>query len=496
VFEKITPEQAGIPSASVERYIRTLEKRGVVTHSLLLMKGSSIFAEYYWKPFHKDFCHRMYSETKSFVGIAIGLLEEDGLLSLSDPIASFFPDKIDRELPRNLAAQTVRDMLTMQTCGKPPSWFAHSDPDRTHLYFEENAATLPSGMRFFYDSPGSQVLCALVERLSGKSLFDFLNERIFCHLNTFKTATVLKTKTDDSFGDSALLATPRDMASFARFVMNYGTWEGKRLMNEAYLKTATSRVVDNNETGFDGVFSHGYGYQIWRTEQNSFAFNGMGCQFTVCVPDRDLIMVYNGDNQGYKQASTWIVGGFFDFIVDAASDEPLSEDSESFDRLEKLGNELSLYAIGGERSTAFAKVLSGREYICAENACGIKRFSLRFYGDDRGEFCYTNEQGDKVLPFGMCRNEFSKFPQFGYSNEHAGLPTTDGFLYDCAASAAWREEKKLLLKLQIIDRYFGNFLAVFSFKDDIATITIQKFAEAFLNEYKGEIVAKIKELER
>lgn len=492
MFEKITPEEAGVPSEAVESYIRTLEKRGVVTHSLLLLKGNSIFAEYYWKPFHKEFCHRMYSQTKSFVGVAIGLLEEDGLLSLDDPIAKFFPDKIERQLPANLANQTVRDMLTMQTCGKPPSWFAHSDPDRTHLYFEENPATIPSGMRFFYDSPGSQVLCALVERLAGKSLYAFLNERIFRHLGTFQTATILKTKTEDSFGDSALLATPRDMASFARFVMNYGLWNGKRLMSESYLKTATSRVVDNNEEGFDSVFSHGYGYQIWRTEQNSFAFNGMGCQFTVCVPDRDLILVYNGDNQGYKQASSCIIGGFFDHIVDRASQVPLAKNHSAFERLERFGQNLSLYAIQGEKTTSFARQISGREYVCEANVSGIRKFSLYFY-EDCGEFRYTNEQGDKVLRFGLCRNEFAKFPQFGYSNEHAGLPTTDGFLYDCAASAAWREEKKLLLKVQIIDRYFGNFLAVFSFKDQQATITIQKHAEAFLKEYQGEIIAKMKE---
>lgn len=491
MFEKITPEAAGVPSSAITSYIRTLEKRGIVTHSLLLLKGESIFAEYYWKPFHKDFCHRMYSQTKSFVGIAIGLLEEDGLLSLDDPIVRFFPDKIDGHLPKYLSEQTVRDMLTMQTCGKPPSWFSHSDPDRTHLYLSENAASVPSGMRFFYDSPGSQVLCALVERLSGQSLFDFLNRRIFRHLGTFQTAQILKTKNEDSFGDSALLATPRDMASFGRFVMNYGTWHGKRLMNEAYLKTATSRLVDSNETGFDTLSSHGYGYQIWRTEQNSFFFNGMGCQFTVCVPDKDLILVYNGDNQGYKAASSWIIGGFFDFIVDQASAEPRLENPAAFEELETMGKNLSLYAVSGEKSCDFAKILSGREYICEENPTGITRFSLHFEGD-RGEFRYTNGQGDKVLPFGMCKNEYSKFPQFGYSNEHAGLETTDGFLYDCAASAAWREEKKLLLKVQIIDKYFGNLFVVFSFKDDLATVTMQKNAEAFLKEYQGEFVAKLK----
>lgn len=65
MFSTITPEQAGISARHVEQFLRTLEKRGLATHSVLLMRGNDIFAEYYWKPFHKDFCHRMYSQTKS-----------------------------------------------------------------------------------------------------------------------------------------------------------------------------------------------------------------------------------------------------------------------------------------------------------------------------------------------------------------------------------------------------------------------------------------------
>ena len=102
MFEKITPEQAGISSEKVIKFIEKLEKRGARTHAILFMKGDKIFAEGYWKPFHQDFCHRMYSQTKSFVGIAIGLLEEEGKLSLDDTIASYFPEKIDGEISEYL----------------------------------------------------------------------------------------------------------------------------------------------------------------------------------------------------------------------------------------------------------------------------------------------------------------------------------------------------------------------------------------------------------
>lgn len=62
-------------------------------------------------------------------------------------------------------------------------------------------------------------------------------------------------------------------------------------------------------------------------------------------------------------------------------------------------------------------------------------------------------------------------------------------MYDCACSAAWREERKLLLKVQVIDRYFGNMLAMFSFKGDVAVVRMVKTAENFLNEYTGEFCA-------
>ena len=488
MLQTATPEQAGISSQWVSKLVNTLNKRGLATHTLLLMRGDQIFAEYYWKPFHKDFCHRQYSQTKSFVSVAIGLLEEDGRLSLDDKIVDHFPEKIETEVPEYLGQLTIRQMLTMETCSKVPTWFKHTDPDRTHLYLNENTAPVPGGMRFQYDSPASQVLSSLVEKLSGQTLFDFLNDRIFRHLDAFHTATILKTPNGDSFGDSAMVCTARDMAAFGRFVMNYGTWKGQRLMNEAYLRTATSKVVDNHETGFDDVFSFGYGYQFWRC-RGGFAFNGMGGQLTLCYPEKDLIVVTNADNQGFAEAKALTLTAIDDLILENLQDSPLPEDPTSHAEALALGETLELAVMTGEKDSPFAKELNGRTYRCEENPTGITKFSFVFHEDGTGILRYTNAQGDKELAFGLGRNVFSKFPQFGYSDLYCRVPTTNGFRYDCAASAAWGEEQKLLLRVQIIDRYFGNMFAIFSFREDVATVTMSKTAEYFLMEYVGEFVA-------
>lgn len=63
-------------------------------HSFSLMRHDTLIAEGYYAPYQKDTPHRMFSISKSFTSIAIGLLEAEGKLSLDDPIVSYFPDKI------------------------------------------------------------------------------------------------------------------------------------------------------------------------------------------------------------------------------------------------------------------------------------------------------------------------------------------------------------------------------------------------------------------
>ena len=138
----------------------------------------------------------------------------------------------------------------------------------------------------------------------------------------------------------------------------------------------------------------------------------------------------------------------------------------------------------------FFRQVSGKTYYAEKNRMGITSLSLTFDGAV-GSFDYENEQGKKSLPFGIGENVFAKFPQLGYSDEFGGVRTTDGFTYRCATSISFVEEKKCILRLQIIDNYLGNFTATFAFKDeDTVTVHLEKTAEDFLQEYEGEFTAK------
>ena len=492
MFTEITPEQAGISSRSVSRFLQKLEQRGLYTHSVLLARGSRIFCEGYWAPYTADSLNRLYSQTKSFEGIAICLLADEGKLGLDDRIVDHFPEKIHCEIPAHLAHQTIRHMLTMQT-SRPDdiTWFVDkSAVDRTEFYLNNGSFDREPGLIWSYDSSGSQVLASLVEKLTGMRLLDYLKEKLFNAMGTFTTARILKTRNGDSWGDSAMLCTLRDVASFGWLLMNGGKYGDTQLIPEAIVKEATAAHVDNDHTGFtQGFYGHGYGYQIWRY-MDGFAFVGMGGQLTVAFPERDLLFSVTGDNQGLPSAYPMILACLQDFILDALQNAPLPEDPEAYAQLQARLSSLHLKHIPGHTESPYQKQLQGVRYVCEENRMGITEFSFRFDSPDTGVFCYRNEQGYKELPFGLGKNVFGKFPQWGYSDEYGGLSGGEDFFYNCAASAAWREAQKLVLKVQIIDKYLGNFFAIFSFRDDTACVYISKTAEDFLSEYYGWINAK------
>lgn len=483
MFTQITPEKAGISSEKVLKFIKVLDEYNFSTHSFIMARGNRIFAEGYYAPFHKDYQHRMYSVSKSFVGVAIGLVVEEGLLSLEDKFVKFFPEYVGDDAPEMLKEMTIRDLLTMQTAtAERPKWFGLGLPDRCEAYFKAPVKRV-SGTTWDYDSPGSFMLCCIVEKLTGKPFLEYLKEKFLLKGGFSEEAYCLKCPGGHSFGDSGVMCTPRDLLVFARFVMDGGKIDGVSYMKEDYLKEATKKQVSNCHNGVYTEGCYGYGYQIWKAPNDGFAFVGMGDQFAICDPEKDFVFIINSDNQGVKDFSRSIIyHELYHGIIDSLG-EPLEENAEAYGELQDYIANLKLVSLKEGLHSPLAEKINGKTYALDPNPMGMEWVRLEFEGD-KGTLFYKNAQGEKSLPFGLGHNEFSKFPETGYSDMVAGA-AQPGHMYDCAVSADWPEEQKLRLKVQIIDKYFGNLSMEFGFKDDRVGILMLKNAEAFLDEYQG-----------
>lgn len=474
------PEKSGIKSQWIKEYIESLENMGLCTHDLIIMRHDRIVFENYWEPFHKDYLHRMYSVTKSFVALAIGCLCDEGKISLDDPIIKYFPKELENQPDENMRNQTIRHMLMMSNAKVACGWFVEGLEDRVAYYFENQKESRPSGTVWQYDSAGSFVMGALVERVTGKTLMEYLRKKILDKIGFSKEAYMLKCPGGHSWSDSALICKATDLLKTTMFLMHKGNWNGQQLLSEKFVTDATSKLIDNNVCGINSWNTQGYGYQIWQTYDKSFLLNGMGCQFAVGVPHKDIIMIYNGDNQGIANAGKEVIENFFNLIVRRVDSEEV--ENSNYEELKNYAKTLKLHVVSGQKHVQMADKINNVTYKMTENPMGITKMKFSIIGD-RGVLYYTNEQGDKELPFGMCKNEFAVFPQRGYSDEIGSKPGDK--MYKCATSAAWVSESQLFMKVQIIDTYFGVLNMSVGFTDDKIGVYMEKTAEAFLDEYVG-----------
>ena len=486
-FKNATPEEVGISSEKVKELIEIYNKNGLCTHSIMMAKGNKIFCEAYYKPFDENYKHRMYSVTKSFVAVAIGFLIDEGKISLDDKFVDFFKDELTDNANDLLKEATIKDMLTMETSASGGiAWFKEDVQSRVDAYFRKPTNKIP-GTFFEYDSSGSYMLGVIVEKLSGMPFLEYLQKKVLDDIGFSKDAYCLKAPGGYSWGDSALLCTTRDLLTFARFVMNKGEWMGKRYLSKKFLDEATSPMVSNDNRAVTLYNTNGYGYQIWMAPDGGFSFNGMGCQFAICHPKTDLIFVITSDNQGNDFTKNLIFYELYKTIIDNIG-EPMENNPEAYKSLCDYTSDLELYSLKGENDNPFYKEINNVKYTLEQNPMNIDWISLSFEGN-KGTFRYKNLQGEKELTFGMGYNEFGIFPEEGYS-DMVGNEYCPGNYYKCACSANWSEDKKLRMKVQIIDKYFGQACFTFSFKDDRVYLCMEKTAEFFLMEYTGKACGK------
>ena len=495
-FSYTTPEKAGISSEKVVAFLREFEHYGMFLHSCILIKGHEIFTEFYRKPFRKDELHRMYSISKSFVSMALGILIDEGKVNLDDKILKFFPEYEDKTTDEYFRNMTIEDMLKMATVftkgttysAKKPGYL---EPNWVDTFFNVESSH-PSGTVFNYDTSASYMLDVVVEKITGMPFLEFLKQRALLKTGFSESARCLKAPEGYSWGGSAVLASSLDLARFARLVMDGGKYNGEQLLPEWYIKKATSSLIDNGQEGFLSVtHGHGYGYQIWRTQDDTISFIGMGHQLAVMMPKEDLLFVCTADLQGYPGASNVIYMNLINNIKNVADEKSLPEDNNAYTELKSYCESREYPVYLGNTSSAVGEYIKDKTFVLGKNPMGITDLCITWDNDGNAVMKYTNNQGAKELKFGIGKTVIDTFPQDGYFGDTIGKD--GGRRYRCISSGAWTTENTLHIKADLIDDYFGNLSIILSFKGDEIGVYMQPHAEWFLMEYNGFAGGKIKE---
>lgn len=459
-IQKTTYKEAGISASCVLDFVN--EIKDICMHGFIMLRNGRVFSKMSYHSITPDTPQRLYSVSKTFTGAAIGMLIYEGKLSLDDKIIDHFGKKSEYKWVNDM---TIRDCLMMATCHNGTTYKV-TDKEWVETFFNTKP-THPSGTVYHYDTSSSHTLSALVERITGMRLMEYLRLK----MNLSDGVDCVKGPDGYSWGGSGVIANLYDMAKLGLLYMNGGTLDGVRLMSEEYAKESTTKQIDN-DSGFNHRWTKGYGYQIWMTEYG-YAFFGAGSQDVICVPDKDFIFVCTADNLGDGNNGVRLEKALVNNIINKL-DVVTETDLEAEAKLAEMKPDLP-HVIGVKEH------LDGKgRYKLEENPMGIDRIELDC---ESGVLIYNTPRGEKRLEFGMDGYKDSLFPETHYFGRQIG--TSGNYKYKCTSMGAWTEYNKFEIKTWILDDHTGGVYFTLVFKGDEISVCFRKHGEWYLDEYNG-----------
>ena len=385
-LKRSMPSAEGIDAGGIYEFLEFVDQH-VKMNSVMIVKNGRVVAEGWWGPYAPEKTHALFSASKTYTGLAVGFACQDGLLDVHDKVAAFFPEKARFGLSENMAAMEVEHLLTMTTGLRedPHDFVFRKNDDWVYRFLRLYVPDRP-GERFVYSTHASYMLAAIVQRVTGRTAFDYLNEKLFQPLGYSDQTWWETCPRGVNTGGWGLYVTTEDYAKLGVFLLNRGAWEGRQLLNAAWVDRATSKLTDSYPPEINAHESYGYGYQIWRGERNSFRVSGGYGQYCCVYPQENLVVATTA---GEFQCNDSILDAVERFLLPACG--RCNEDcADMQEQLKESAARLHIeMPIVGEKSVGPAIQYSGVRYLLSPSHLDYRWIRLSFGEEaDRVEFGY------------------------------------------------------------------------------------------------------------
>lgn len=369
-----TPEAEGIDSTGVLALVNAFEKNVDAVHSLMLLRHGKVVAEGWWTPYAAGDVHIMYSVTKSFTSTAIGLAQHEGLLNIDDKVLSFFPDLAPAEPAEQLKAMRIRDLLRMNSGHQNDTISRlreHKDGQWRRAFLSLDVENKP-GTRFVYNSGGSYLLAAIVQKVTGQTLDQYLTPRLFKPLGIKDHPWGLSDE-GVALGDGGLCLTTEALAKFGQLYLQKGWWNGQRIVPEKWVEAASARQTasgGNPESNWDA----GYGYQFWLNKTTGYRADGAQGQFAFILPEYDVVLAVTSGTGN----TAGVIDAVWANLLPALHYVALPANPSARDALVRKLASLSLPTQAGEPHSPRETDVSRKTFACPKNEQGIASVSIDF----------------------------------------------------------------------------------------------------------------------
>lgn len=189
----------------------------------------------------------IYSITKIFSGIAIGILIDKKLIENTEvPISNYFEEWKKDTLKNKI---TIRHVLqhTSGLSANNGSQAIYSETD--FVKFALNSAVINEpGHNFFYNNKAINLISGIVKKVTGLSLELFIKENVFTPLD-INDYEWWADKSGNTWAMDGLWLTANDLIKVGQMLCNYGEWNGKRILSESWCKMMFQIPLVNSMNG-------------------------------------------------------------------------------------------------------------------------------------------------------------------------------------------------------------------------------------------------------
>ena len=295
-----TPENV---AQAMDTFFQKAANDSMDIHSVMIVRDGNVVYSRWQSEGVDTVPHVLHSVSKTFTATAVGLAIADGKMALTDKVIDYFPDKLPAEVSENLKAMTVRDLLTM-SCGhdeEPSARNADTEQDWVTTFLAQPVVHEP-GTFYLYNSLGTYMLSAIVQRVTGEKVVDYLTPRLFEPLHIDKPRWEESPQGINCGGWGLYLKT-EDLAKMGQLLLQKGEWNGQQLIPAEWVAemskkqvesinpgTRIEQVAERGMTKETSDWMQGYGYQMWRCRPGCFRADGARGQYIIVMPDKNAVI--------------------------------------------------------------------------------------------------------------------------------------------------------------------------------------------------------------
>ncbi len=446
-----TPEAEEVSSQGIIDFIDAANKSKTEFHSFMLLRHGKVIAAGWWNPYRADLKHTLYSCSKSFTATAVGFALAEKKLSLDDKVISFFPNELPDTVSDLLKELTVKDVLIMSDGMEPDPSFkvAAVDSDWVKGFLATPILHEP-GTTFLYNSLGTYMLSAIVQKVTGQKVMDYLQPRFFEPLGIHGDDWETDTKGINT-GGWGLRVKTEDMAKFAELYLQNGVWNGKQVLPKGWAEEAsTAKIIqhpDLPQSKKDSSdWEQGYCYQMWRCRHNAYRGDGAFGQFMIIMPDKDAVLAITAETADMQDELNLV----WKYLLPAMHDGKLNADAKTLVLLQQKVKALSV-PMPAKNSSKMEQTISGKTYAIEQNKKHLQNIGFSFKND----ICHVTlkmNSADYTFDFSAGKWQEGTTNKPGPSLTAAAIENTS-MLYPAKVdgSYTWKDDNTLQLVLRYIE---------------------------------------------